>query len=134
MTDPCPCGRDNFATCCAPYLARLIDPPTAEALMRSRFTAYVRGDHTWLAATHQGLDETAAETLARHARGIRWTKLDIRRTEAGGVADDTGLVEFIAWFIQRGGKPGRLHEISRFERVAGRWMYIDGTPPRPHRR
>lgn len=129
MNDPCPCGGGEHATCCAPYLTGDRHPPTAEALMRSRFTAYARGLWPWLVATHRGLDPTAADLIARHDRGTRWTRLEIRRTEAGGPTDDTGIVEFIAWYIRRG-KPGRLHEASRFERVDGRWMYVDGTQPR----
>lgn len=124
-TDPCPCGGGAFADCCGPYLARRADPPTAEALMRSRFTAYARGDADWLVATHRGLGPADALALARGARGTRWTRLEIRATEAGGPGDATGTVEFVA-HSRRAGRPQVLHEISRFARDDGRWVYVDG--------
>ncbi|HNM44369.1 YchJ family metal-binding protein, partial [Plasticicumulans sp.] len=48
--DPaCPCGSGRaFADCCSPYLAGSAEPPTAEALMRSRYSAFVRRDERWL--------------------------------------------------------------------------------------
>lgn len=55
----------------------------------------------------------------------RWLGLSIRATEGGGRDDSMGTVEFVARF-KVGGKGHRLHEISRFEKIEGRWYYLDG--------
>lgn len=122
-TDPCPCGGSRYADCCGPYLAGEAYAPTAEALMRSRFTAYSRGEYAYLAATGPGLTDPAA--IARGAAGTRYVRLEVRRTEAGGVDDDTGVVEFVA-YSRRAGRAFHQHEVSRFERRNGRWRYIEG--------
>ena len=90
--------------------------------MRSRYSAYATGrlDHvfrTWHPRTRP--DEVEPTP------GLTWEGLRVRRTEAGGEADETGVVEFAARFRERG-TDRVLHEVSRFERRAGRWVYVDG--------
>ena len=95
--------------------------------MRSRYSAYVLGLRDYLAATwHPStrpdpfeLDDTP---------GLRWLGLEIRRH--AGIGDDTAVVEFVARYKPGGAPAVRLHEISRFERVDGRWLYVDGEFPR----
>ena len=126
----CPCGRQredrrlSFADCCGPFLRGETLPPDAESLMRSRFTAFTRGETAYLDATHRRA-ELGAE--ADVDASTRWLHLDIVDTVAGGPTDDRGEVEFIATF-ERGGRPARLRERSRFEKVGGRWLYVDGAP------
>ncbi len=122
-TDPCPCGGGVYADCCGRFLSGAAHAPTAEALMRARFTAYSRGEYAYLSATGPGMTDPAA--IARSAGQTRWTRLEVLRTEAGGPDDETGIVEFVA-HSRRAGRAQRLHEISRFERRNGRWRYIDG--------
>ena len=122
-SDPCPCGGGAYGQCCGPYLSGAAHAPTAEALMRSRFTAYSRGEYAYLSATGPGLTDPAS--IERSSAGMRWTRLQVLRTEAGGPDDDTGVVEFVA-HARRVGRPHRLHEVSRFERRNGRWRYIEG--------
>lgn len=55
----------------------------------------------------------------------KWLGLTVRHTESGGEDDQRGVVEFVARF-RAGGKAYRLHETSRFERIDGRWYYVDG--------
>ena len=137
MTAPaCPCGSGAAeAACCAPILAGA-PAPTAVALMRSRYTAYVRGaiDHviaTHAAETRDQIDRAAAE---RWSRDTRWLGLEIVATEAGGPGDELGSVEFIARGAT-GGTPFAQHERSRFRRTDGRWYYVDGAMvSRPVRR
>lgn len=119
----CPCGGGAFADCCGPFLAGEAHAPTAEALMRSRFSAYARGEYGYLSATGPGMTDPAA--IARSATGMRWTRLQVLRTEAGGPDDEHGVVEFVA-HGRRAGRPERVHEISRFERRRGRWRYVEG--------
>jgi SEC-C motif-containing protein len=120
--DPCPCGSgDRFDGCCAPALQGT-PPPTAEALMRSRYTAFVMGDERHLVATwHPGSrpDELSLDPAQR------WTGLEIVDLEAGGDGDASGVVEFRAGW-RHGREQGVLHERSRFLRRGGRWWYVDG--------
>ncbi|MGW1742293.1 YchJ family protein [Nocardia sp. NPDC001965] len=121
-TKPCPCRRgDTFGECCGPLLAGR-PAPSAEALMRSRFTAFALGDtgylrRSWHATTRPGELELDPDR--------RWLFVEILDTAGGGPFDDSGTVEFTAHYRDRSGR-GRLHEISRFLRVDGFWQYLDG--------
>jgi SEC-C motif-containing protein len=96
---------------------------SAEALMRSRYDAYVRGDVAHLLATWHASTRPAPETLVPEP-GTRWLGLDVKRAVEDG---DSATVEFVARF-KVGGKPAvRLHEVSRFVREDGRWFYVDGS-------
>ncbi len=120
----CPCGSGaGLDTCCGPIVAGAA-ARTAQALMRSRYTAHVIGDFGHLERTHAPetrgtFDRTAA------AGAIEWTGLEILASSGGGETDDTGTVEFAARFAQ-GGRAHVLHELSRFRRELGRWVYVDG--------
>nr|HEX4316056.1 YchJ family protein [Kofleriaceae bacterium] len=129
----CPCGSGAAeATCCGPIVDGSAPAPTALALMRSRYTAYVRGAIDYVMASHDAstrarMDRAAA---AKWSRDTAWAGLDIVAVERGGDGDDDGVVEFVA----RGatlGKPFALHERSRFRRVDGRWFYLDGATIAP---
>lgn len=126
-TTLCPCGSSQpYAGCCG----RFIDhpecaAPTAEALMRSRYSAYTLGCESYLLATWQAATRPAGLDLADDAGKVKWLGLEIRRTELGGVNDQTGIVEFVARY-KVGGRALRLHETSRFRRDDGRWFYLDG--------
>lgn len=126
---PCPCqSGQSFEACCGPILAGA-PAPTALALMRSRYTAYARGDVAHLARTlapehRAGFD---AADVSAGMRETQWLGLEILDAEDGGEADSTGIVEFVARF-QRQGQIRALHERSRFRRDEndGRWVYVDG--------
>ncbi|GEO82953.1 YchJ family metal-binding protein [Pararhodospirillum oryzae] len=132
----CPCGvGDSLEACCGPLLAGAA-APTAEALMRSRYTAYVLERYEYLGETDAEAlrekfdrDETAAMV-----EGITWTGLKVVRTKEGGPEDETGEVEFLARFRHQG-KDLIRHEASTFQRENGRWVYVDSVmnpkhPPR----
>jgi len=125
-TDPgCPCGSGQaYAECCGRYhhgRSRLC-APTAEALMRSRFSAYVLGLEDYLLQTwHPG---TRPAALQPDPPGLRWLGLQVRRHEQ--VDDSHALVEFVAR-SKLAGRAHRLHETSRFVREDGRWYYVDGA-------
>lgn len=92
--------------------------------MRSRYSAFVLGlgeylVHSWHPAHLGGL---AAEELSRI--DTRWDGLEII-TSQGGPEDETGMVEFKAWFLE-GDERHCLHERSRFVRYQGRWVYTEG--------
>lgn len=100
-------------------------PETAEALMRSRFEAFKRGDAEWLMQSWHPDTRPAVLDLADN---LEWRGLQIVDTVAGGPQDDEGVVEFRATYRTSDGI-GVLHERSRFVRVDGRWSYVDAAAP-----
>lgn len=124
----CPCGSTlDEAQCCGRYLAGELNAPTAEALMRSRYTAYTHNDRGYIARTW---DPETCPDLADDLGHIVWTGLEIQATEAGGANDTSGMVEFTAHY-QANGVPGQLHELSRFRKAAGKWLYVSGETIAP---
>jgi SEC-C motif-containing protein len=124
----CPCGSGAAeAACCDPLLAGT-PAATALALMRSRYTAYVRGAIDYLIDTHAADTRGSVDrdAVARRSRDTQWLGLEIVATRAGGPADDEGTVEFVARGATRG-TPFAQRERSRFRRSDGRWYYVDGT-------
>ncbi|MDX8404328.1 MAG: YchJ family metal-binding protein [Mariprofundaceae bacterium] len=123
----CPCGSgEPLEPCCGRFINGKALAPTAEALMRSRYSAYVLGDHDYLTKTWH--PETCPEYLGGTA--LTWLALDIVNTQKGHETDSEGVVAFIASFFD-GSKGKRLHETSRFVRAncakeIGRWLYVDG--------
>lgn len=97
-------------------------PATAEALMRSRFEAFQRGDADWLLDTWDPETRPRAVDLTDNPA---WLALTIVDTSGGGPLDDTGTVEFEATYLADG-SPGVLRERSHFRRIGGRWFYVDG--------
>lgn len=122
----CPCcsGREA-ASCCAPLLAGKEVATTAEALMRSRYTAFVQGNLDYIEQTSapEALEEFDRDEFARVLSGTTWLGLDVLRTEAGGERDETGQVEF-AFHCKYGGEQYTQHELSTFRRENGQWFYV----------
>jgi len=124
----CPCGSGKpFAFCCEPALSGRKPAATAEALMRSRYTAFALGAVDYLIRTTASRKRAPqdAELLAEQTQATIWTGLEIMATEAGKAGDQTGIVEFKASFDSPEGS-AILHERSNFEREEGRWVYTDG--------
>ncbi len=130
----CPCGAGNYAGCCARYIEDGLAAPTAEALMRSRYTAYVLRNEAYLRATWW--PDTLPEESLTGADDVKWIGLDIAKPKAPMRKEDQDAeasVEFTARF-KVGGRAHKLHEISLFRRQADtagvmRWYYVDGTFP-----
>lgn len=137
MTIPCPCGRTSvpatkpaktqslpFSACCGLYLneSAAIPAPDAEALMRSRYSAFVLDRRDYLLATWYPSTRPADLTLDPAAK---WLGLDVRSHRA--LDADHAEVEFVARY-REGGRAVRLHERSRFVLEQGRWFYVDGDP------
>jgi SEC-C motif-containing protein len=95
---------------------------TAEKLMRSRYTAFAKGAEDYLLASWHPSTRPSRVKIDPEQK---WIGLAIKSTEAGGVADDAGIVEFVARF-KVAGKGHRLHERSLFELIEGRWYYLEG--------
>ncbi|MEU6385378.1 YchJ family metal-binding protein [Streptomyces bauhiniae] len=115
----CPCGlAADYAGCCGRFHSGSAAAPSAEALMRSRYSAFVVGDVAYLVRTWH--PRTRPEGLDLDP-GMRWAGLEILETEGGSAFHTTGTVTFRASY-----RGGSLHERSRFERVDGAWVYVDG--------
>ncbi|WP_293265434.1 YchJ family metal-binding protein [Neptunomonas sp.] len=125
----CPCGsRKPFAFCCEPYIEGQKLAPTAEQLMRSRYTAFALGAIDYL------IDTTAPEKrdaidraiIAEQIQFTTWTGLTILNKEAGHKDDSQGMVEFEASFETEEDQCV-LHECSNFYAKDGKWFYLDGN-------
>lgn len=122
----CACGSGaRRSRCCGPCLDGVALAPTAVALMRSRYAAFVEGREDYLLETWD--PETRPASLVLDP-AQRWLGLTLRATEAGGPEDIEGRVEFVAR-SRVAGRGVRLHERSRFRRIDGRWVYVDGECP-----
>ena len=122
--DVCPCGSGAaYADCCGAWHdgPRQLQAPSAEALMRSRYSAFVLGRHDYLLATWH--PSTRPPRLDPEPPGLKWLGLEVRR--AASPDADHATVEFVAR-NKVAGRAYRLHETSRFVREDGCWFYVDG--------
>ncbi|MEO1331581.1 MAG: YchJ family metal-binding protein [Pseudomonadota bacterium] len=120
MFEPCPCGGASYAACCARLHLGQAEAETAERLMRSRYSAFARGEAAYLLRTWA--PETRPSSVGLDPRRV-WTGLTVHAaTETG---PDAATVAFTARYAVDG-KKGALSETSRFRREHGRWLYVDG--------
>ncbi|MDR2259256.1 MAG: YchJ family protein [Treponema sp.] len=125
---PCPCGSGrSYAECCEPYIAGTAQAPTAEALMRSRYTAYAEHAVDYIISTCVQKDGAGIDVKQTRnwSEKSRWLGLKIISTEKGGPADTEGTVEFEASY-EREGLKDIHHERARFKKQEGRWLYDEG--------
>lgn len=124
----CPCGSNaHYEMCCGMYHNNPGTAPTAEALMRSRYSAFALQKFDYIAATQkleQDPEQNSAD-ISDSNGDTQWVKLEILETQDGGPKDKTGMVEFAAHF-KEGSNTGRLSERSLFEKIDGVWMYVSG--------
>ncbi|MEU8586325.1 YchJ family metal-binding protein [Streptomyces sp. NPDC048664] len=118
-TRSCPCGLpEAYEKCCGRFHTGAAAAPTAEALMRSRYSAFVRQDTGYLLRTWHPRTRPARLELDP---GTRWSGLEVLETSDGSAFHTRGTVTFHASY-----RGGSLLERSRFERVDGAWVYVDG--------
>lgn len=123
----CPCGLPKHLTeCCQPYIAGET-APTAEALMRSRYTAITLGklDHIERTCTENAVHSFNRVDMEASLPGVEWLGLDILATEHGKEHDIHGTVSFRFRYRYRGGEMSQ-HEIASFVREDGEWRF-DGS-------
>ena len=119
----CPCESGKpYKFCCQPYIEQTRETPTAEALMRSRYTAFVLLNEDYL--RYSWHPDTCPKNIHLN-KNTKWLGLKIKNTVAGEVNDDAGEVEFVAR-NKVNGKASRLYECSRFSRYKNRWVYLNG--------
>ena len=125
-SSPCPCGStQNYAQCCEVFLSGIKAAPTAEKLMRSRYTAYAMGRLDYIERTMSGpaLGKFKQHQPEEMAQNLSWKSLKV----LSSTEDDDGQraeVEFLAEYESEG-TPGFLHERSLFRRAESLWVYWD---------
>mgnify|MGYP003967705117 FL=1 len=132
VNDSCPCGSgSNYAECCELYLSGKESPATAEILMRSRYSAYVKSEiqyvHDSLHPSHREDHDQAA--ARKWSQDSEWLGLEVVATYAGGESDTHGVVEFKASYRDKSGKH-QAHEVANFEKIDGKWVYVNGEMPK----
>ncbi|MCU0775270.1 MAG: SEC-C domain-containing protein [Ideonella sp.] len=122
--DDCPCGTGRpYARCCGRWHVgeQHLQAPDAEALMRSRYSAYAKGLAGYIGDTWH--PSTRPSVIEPDPPGLQWLRLEIKRHTVQDA--DHATVEFVA-VSKLGGRAQRLHETSRFVREGGRWYYVAG--------
>jgi len=117
----CPCGSAlPYERCCGRWHAGEA-APDAESLMRSRYSAFMKCNESYLLSTWEASRRPKSIEFDPHQK---WLGLKIVGARVTGA--DTAEVEFIARFRIGGGSAARLHERSRFVKDGDRWLYVDG--------
>ena len=121
MTCPC-CSGKTYEECCQPFHKRDKTASTAEALMRSRFSAFAipNADYLWETTLSSKRKFHDKAELQEWGEINTWTKLEILRTPA------LNQVEFKAYYTDQDGKPQVHHEFSYFQLIKGCWYYVSG--------
>ena len=124
----CECGLEGTTkTCCLPIIKGEKDAPTAEALMRARYTAYVEHEIDFLIGSLHPEHEhnVDRESTKQWAESAAWMGLDVLNVKDGSENDETGEVEFIAHF-QIKEQDQAHHERATFAKHKGKWFFVDG--------
>jgi SEC-C motif domain protein len=125
----CPCGNgESLETCCGPYIDGSRRPETAEALMRSRYTAFATGNVDYILETHDperegDIDRSGTETWAKKSE---WLGFELIKSENGGPSDDAGVVEFVANYKLNGVTIAHRERAVFRKLPGGRWVFVDG--------
>ena len=119
----CPCRKKSeditYAVCCAPFHAGASVAPTAESLMSSRYSAFALQLAPYLLQTWHPSTRPQTLALTPHEHFISLKIL-------GSSTDrETATVAFVARSLV-GGRSQIVSETSRFFRVDGHWLYVDG--------
>jgi SEC-C motif-containing protein len=124
----CPCGSGRaYADCCEPYITGKAKAPTAEALMRSRYSAYTEHAIDYIINTciRRDKNDIDYKSTKDWSEQSTWLGLKILLVEKGGIADTEGTVEFEALY-ERDGLKETHHETAKFKKQNGDWLYDDG--------
>jgi len=123
----CPCGGQPagapYQACCGLWIETQHAAPDAASLMRSRYTAYTQSNFAYLRRTWHPRTCPADLEAPHDAAAPQWLNLSLKRHQV--LDADHAEVEFVARY-KSGGRAYRLHEISRFMRLDGVWVYLDG--------
>ena len=117
------CSSLKYTDCCEPLIKKRQPASSAEALMRSRFSAYCLNDYEYIVATYSNAAraDLSVRDIAQSAAGTQWFALNVNNTDPA-----SQIVEFTAFFFENN-KTGKLHETSEFVLENGEWRYHTGT-------
>lgn len=127
----CPCGSGGeYKACCEPVLAGTRPAPTAEALLRARYTAFNRVDIKFIESSHASntRGQLDLKGIEQWARSAEWKRLEVIGVERGQPGDADGEIEFKAHYRLHN-KDCMLHELAKFAHKQGRWWYVDSQLP-----
>ncbi len=121
----CLCGSGvEYRQCCETFHSNEMSAPTAESLMRSRFTAFAMHNESYLLKTWDISKRPADIDFSKNA--VDWLRLEIFNIKKGGVKDSKGIVEFKAFYMLDS-EEYVMKELSRFKKLNNQWLYLDGT-------
>ncbi len=126
MINNCPCNSlIHYDHCCGQFHNSLKTVPTAEELMRSRYTAFTKADGDYLMRSHHYSTRPLSEkkSTVKCAKSVKWLKLEIINKSLGQQNDNEGTVEFKAYYKDIRGVQF-IHENSKFIREKGTWTYL----------
>ena len=118
----CYCGSSlSFENCCEPYLKNKQKVPTAETLMRSRYSAFATGAADYLVATTHGSQRKFHKKgeILEWSKSNHWIKLEV-------LATTETTVTFKAYYLDPELKAQIHHEHSTFIFEKDSWYYVDG--------
>ena len=122
----CPCNpKKKYADCCQKAHDNIHSVYTAETLMRSRYSAFVLANITYLQKSHYSATRPSKKEkkeLLKWTTSVTWIKLEVLHSNKGSVNDSSGTVEFKAYFMENG-VVDIIHEISFFCKENGHWVY-----------
>lgn len=122
MALQCYCGSGNlFSVCCERYIKGVAKAPTAEALMRSRYSAYTvhNADYLYNTTALKERRHHSKAAILEWAKSNQWLKLEILN------ATET-VVEFKAYYLDSSLRAQVHHEKSIFIKEGDSWYYVDG--------
>ena len=124
----CSCGSGSaYSKCCKPYIDGTLQAPTAEKLMRARYTAYEKGAIDFIMDTHHpdSKDEISRDATEEWAKESEWMGLEVLDVRGGGESDSEGTIEFTARYRSSDRAIVNHHEISTFLKKDGSWFFSD---------
>jgi SEC-C motif-containing protein len=124
----CPCGSGlSYAECCEPYIIGTLLPSSAEALMRSRYSAYVEHaiDYIVNTCSKNGKQDIDIKQTKDWSEKSQWLGLKILSVSKGSPTDTEGTIEFEAAYEHEGLKDLH-HEKAQFKKQGDRWFYEEG--------
>lgn len=123
----CPCqSNKRYLDCCGLYIEKKFRPPSPEALMRSRYTAFVEGKLNYIQKTMKPpASLNFNKKQAKKDKTTIWLGLNIIEASFDPNNSSIGFVEFKAKF-RFNQTLSYLHERSEFHLIDNHWYYVDG--------
>ncbi|SNR52185.1 YchJ family protein [Lutibacter flavus] len=123
----CPCSIEKkYSDCCKKAHQNIGSVSSAEALMRSRYSAFVLANIEYLQKSHHSKTRPLKKEkrdIEKWTKSVKWLKLEVLNTTKDTTNDSTGTVEFKAFFMENG-NINVIHENSKFVKENNHWVYV----------